>query len=222
MTADKLQIPQPGQWSFQSENAASGFDQHVREQLPWYDLMTKATLHVVRHYIPPKGIVYDFGCSTGNIGRMLTDTIVSRDADFRPVDNSSAMVRAYKGPGSAVEADMTRMPIEPFDVAICFLSLMFLPFKDRQTFLRRLRDFANPGGCIFVVDKMESRGGYPATICARLTLSGKKDAGVPSDEIIAKELSLMGVQRPLKAIELGGDAVQIFQWGEFAGFIIET
>jgi tRNA (cmo5U34)-methyltransferase len=69
---------------------------------------------------------------------------------------------------------------------------------------------------------MESQGGYTATINARLTLQGKRQAGVSCEDIVAKELSLMGVQRPLQRGEIPTNSVQVFQWGEFAGFVIET
>ena len=61
----------PTNWTFETSGVAQGFDRHVREQLPWYDLATNAILHVARHYIPENGLVYDFGASTGNIGRAL-------------------------------------------------------------------------------------------------------------------------------------------------------
>ena len=42
----------PTNWTFETSGVAQGFDRHVREQLPWYDLATNAILHVARHYIP--------------------------------------------------------------------------------------------------------------------------------------------------------------------------
>ena len=36
-----------------------------------------------------------------------------------------------------------------------------------------------------------------------------------------KELSLSGVQRPLYRGELGPDAVEVFRFGDFAGWLIE-
>ena len=51
-------------------------------------------------------------------------------------------------------------------------------------------------------------------------LAGKVAAGVNAREVLAKELSLAGVQRPLAQHELPG-AVEIFRFGDFAGWIIE-
>jgi hypothetical protein len=48
-----MQIPQ--NWTFKSDHIADHFDQHVREQLPWYDLATFATAQMARHYVPQGG-----------------------------------------------------------------------------------------------------------------------------------------------------------------------
>jgi tRNA (cmo5U34)-methyltransferase len=78
-----------------------------------------------------------------------------------------------------------------------------------------------PGGAIVVFDKCQPVTGYPATVMQRLTLAGKVSAGVDSREIIAKELSLAGAQRPIAPSELPRGAVEIFRFGEFAGWLIE-
>ena len=64
-----MQISQ--NWTFKSDHIANNFDQHVREQLPWYDLATFATAQMARHFVPQGGKVYDIGCATGNMGRVL-------------------------------------------------------------------------------------------------------------------------------------------------------
>ncbi|RIW04144.1 hypothetical protein D2T81_11665 [Azospirillum brasilense] len=46
-------------------------------------------------------------------------------------------------------------------------------------------------------------------------------AGVDPAEIVAKELSLGGVQRPITADIVGGDAIEWFRFGEFAGWLLE-
>ena len=56
----------------------------------------------------------------------------------------------------------------------------------------------------------------------RLTLAGKMAASCDPAEIIAKELSLCGVQRPLSPAELPHHAVEFFRFGEFAGWIVEA
>ena len=131
------------------------------------------------------------------------------------------MVKAYNGPGRAIMADVARYPYKPFDVAVCFLVLMFLPVPARRRLLATLREKVKPGGAIIVVDKEESPGGYPATVLSRLTWDCKLRQGAEPGAVMRKELSLSGVQRPLYRGELGPDAVEVFRFGDFAGWLIE-
>ncbi len=71
------------------------------------------------------------------------------------------------------------------------------------------------------MDKEEAPGGYPATVLARLTWACKASEGVQAADIALKELSLAGIQRPLYKGELGPDAIEVFRFGDFAGWIIE-
>lgn len=210
----------PREWTFRTSDVAQGFDRHVREQLPWYDLMAGAAAHVVRHYATEGGVVYDIGCATGNLGRLLEDTIRRRRIDFRPVDAAESMGPVYRGPGTIQIADACEMDFAPFDVAVLFLTLMFVAPHRRPELLRTLRSRVRPGGCVLIVDKVESKGGYVGTVLSRLTLAGKMAARVPADEVLAKELSLAGVQRPLRETEIG-PAERIFQFGEFVGWVVE-
>lgn len=210
----------PREWTFENTDVASGFDRHVREQLPWYDLVTGAVAHIARHYIPKGGLVYDIGASNGNIGRSIEETITERKAKLIGIESSAEMCALYKAPGELVQIDALDYRFQPYDLAICYLVLMFLPIGKRQEFIDYLKSLIKPGGALLIVDKCEAATGYEATVFWRLTLAGKIAAGVDAKSVIAKELSLSGVQRPLDPAMLGADAVQWFRFGDFAGWIV--
>lgn len=212
----------PHDWTFKTADVAGEFDKHVREQLPWYDLTTGAIAHFARHYIPHGGRVYDIGASTGNIGKALADVIADREVEFIALDNSAEMQSRYTGPGTFILADAEGYKFEKFDLAVCFLSMMFMPVSKRAAFLFRLIASIREGGAIIIFDKCVPKLGYLGTVTSRLALSGKLAAGVPASEILAKELSLGGVQRPLLDAELPPGCVEIFRFGDFAGWIIEA
>jgi tRNA (cmo5U34)-methyltransferase len=176
---------------------------------------------LARHYIPQGGCVYDIGASTGNIGRALSDTIKQRNASFEAIEESQEMVQQYEGPPNIIRADAISYDYRPFDFAICFLVLMFFPIDKRGSFIRRLHNMIKPGGAFVVFDKIHQPEGYFGTAVRRLTMSWKVSTGTPSAEIVAKELSLSGIQRPINPKILGKDAKPFFQFGEFGGWIIE-
>lgn len=218
----EFQSPNPGEWTFKGKAIADAFDQHVREQLPWYDLATASVAHIARHYIPAEGLVYDVGCATGNIGRAIADTLATRRARLIGIEASAEMASRYAGPGEVVVSPAEAFDFAPCDLIVCFLTLMFVPPAQRIGLIARMRDAVRPGGAIVIFEKIEPGRGYPATVLWRLTLAGKVQAGVDAGEIVAKELSLSGVQRPLSPAEIGPDAVEFFRFGDFAGWLIEA
>jgi len=193
----------------------------VREQLPWYELATGAVAHIIRHYLPKNGTIYDIGASTGNIGRAIAPIIEKRNAKIIPVEVSREMAEVYAGPGkeNLVVGDISDIQLEDFDVAVLFLTLMFIAPAARESVLQKLRGRRRTGGAIIVMDKVVAQDGYLGTIMARLTLAGKVASGVPANDIIAKELSLMGVQRPLRDEMRQGR--EWFRFGEFVGWVEE-
>lgn len=217
----KSSLKIPKDWTFKSGDVANHFDKHVREQLPWYDVATNAVAQFGRHYIPQDGVVYDIGASTGNIGNALKETLDQRNARFTAIEQSAEMAAKYDGPPSLIVADAIDYEFEPFDFAVLFLTFMFLPVRDRKVFLHRLMEKTNPGGALLIVDKVQVSCGYIGTAFTRLTLQQKLKAGTSPDEILQKELSLAGYQRPLDEETLPACAVPFFQVGEFKGWIIE-
>jgi len=177
-------------------------------------------VHFARHFITEGGLVYDIGCSTGNIGQRLRPYIEARHAEYIPIDSSPDMAERYQGPGQIVVADAMAFDFKHADVFIVFLAMMFFPPSIRRQWLYRVTQSLKPGGAVILFDKCESRGGYVGTATGRLSLAMKNIAGVEAQDIIAKELSIVGVQRPLHVSEIPVEAVEIFRCGEFAGWVI--
>ena len=216
----KSSLEIPKHWTFRSRAVAKHFTRHVREQLPWYDLATNAVAHFGRHFIPRGGVVYDIGASTGNIGQALKDTLDERGARFTAIEESREMAERYDGPPELVVADAVTFDYQPFDFAVCFLVLMFLPVDTRTAFLRRLESLTKPGGALLIVDKVQMPPGYVGTAFSRLTLQQKLAVGARPEDILRKELSLAGYQRPLDPEMMPERARTFFQVGEFVGWIL--
>jgi tRNA (cmo5U34)-methyltransferase len=215
----------PENWTFENSEVAAAFDRHVKEQLPWYELATGAVAHIVRHYLPHGGLVYDIGASTGNIGKSVEQILVSRDGKLIALESSREMCELYRAPGQLVCIDAMDYLFTSFDVAVCFLTLMFMQPRDQMRLLRRLMSRCKPGGAVVVVDKVPINNGYVQTVLHRLTIAGKVSTGSSADNIVAKELSLMGVQRPIKEemiLAVCPTAEQFFKFGEFTGWILEN
>lgn len=208
-------------WTFETKEIAKGFSKHVNQHLPWYPLATNLIKCIVENYVPNGGTLYDIGASRGNITRELTTLIKSRDVKAISFEVSKDMIEEFEGVGEIFELDVEELD-GCFDVAVCFLTLMFNSVEKRARILKNLLSQVRDGGCIVIVEKFDIEdGGYASTVQRRMTMRQKLDCGVDAEEIIDKELSLTGVQRPLRIEEIDGFKYsEFFRVGEFRGFIL--
>jgi tRNA (cmo5U34)-methyltransferase len=215
-------------WTFESKEIAEIFDYHVREQLPWYDMVTDAVVYITRNYLPEYGVVVDIGASTGNMVDKLMPLTLERLADVVAIEKSISMCKVlknkYKKSDCVVveNSDVTRGDLPKADVYILFLTMMFIPIDKRKALIDSMRANCKQGGVIVVVDKVYDHGGYFATVLKRLTMQFKLQQGAKPEDVLNKEMSLAGVQIPIDPAILGADAKQFFRMGEFAGWVIET
>lgn len=221
-----MQIPE--KWTFQNKSVADHFDEHVREQLPWYDMVTRGVAHYAEHYLQPGTTVVDVGASTGNIERCLAPLLERRKAHVIPIEPAQEMIDKYVGFGrhfmiSENVEDVDFSKLQKVSLITCMLSLMFVSPRHRQKVVDEMVSCLVPGGAIIVVDKVGNTGGEFGSATMRLTMREKQIAGASMDQIAIKELSLAGVQRPLPRAWLEGNfgAHKWFQFGDFAGWIIE-
>lgn len=211
----------PNTWTFKTKEVAGHFDSHVREQLPWYELCTSMATYLARSYLSESGTFLDLGCSTGNMTSSMKEYINDQGIKCISVDNSPEMEKLFTGVGKFVLDDISRYELPKFDVCMCFLSLMFVPIDRRSVLIRRLTDRCNKGGAIIIVDKIVAGNGYLGTVINRVAMSNKVVTGCDPKEIIEKEISLSGVQRPMSEGDFEG-FTKWFQIGDFAGYIKEV
>lgn len=214
----------PEKWTFDNKEVANSFDSHVREQLPWYDIVSNAIAQIGNHYIPENGVVYDIGASTGNIEKVLKQTLQLRNVEFIPVEKSREMAEKYLGDYAVLVKDVTEIDFIEFDFAVCFLSMMFISPHKRVALVDKLMNKLRDGGSLVIVEKTIPENGYVSTVLSRLTLKEKLLQGVEPIDIITKELSLSGVQRPIDPDKLFSKYkyTEFFRFGEFGGYIVEN
>jgi tRNA (cmo5U34)-methyltransferase len=215
-------------WTFDTPEIANTFDAHVREQLPWYDMVTDAVVYIARNYLPEFGTVVDIGASTGNMVDKLMPLTVERWADVVAIEKSIPMCKVLQKKYENSEyvtvqnVNITNSEMPEAEVYILFLTMMFIPPECRKDLIKAMRANCTKGGVIIVVDKVYDHGGYFATVLKRLTMQFKLQQGAKPEDVLNKEMSLAGVQIPIDPAILGSDAKQFFRMGEFAGWVIET
>jgi tRNA (cmo5U34)-methyltransferase len=215
-------------WTFETTDIAETFDSHVREQLPWYDMVTDSVAYITRNYLQDYGVVVDIGASTGNMIDKLAPLASERISQIIAIEKSGSMSdvlrKKYSKNNNWIhikEVDITKVPMPKANVYIMFLTMMFIPIGYRKALINSMRANCERGGVIVVVDKVCDHQGYFSTVLKRLTMHFKLQQGAKPEDVLNKEMSLAGVQIPIDPAILGDDAKQFFRMGEFAGWVIE-
>jgi tRNA (cmo5U34)-methyltransferase len=214
-------------WTFETKEIAETFDAHVREQLPWYDMVTDAVRYIIRNYLPEHGTVVDIGASTGNLIDKILPLVTERNGDVIAVEKSKNMIavlnKKFLGRPSVWihHEDIVNADMHKGEVYVMFLTMMFIPVEHRKGVIDAMRANCTKGGVIIVVDKVCDHGGYFSTVLKRLTMQFKLQQGAKAEDVLTKEMSLAGIQIPIDPAILGTDAKQFFRMGEFAGWVIE-
>lgn len=226
-TKDTLQnIPEV--WTFENKEVVENFDAHVQAQLPWYPVLTRFVGDLVLSFLPKNGVLYDIGASTGNITKTLAAELEAKQALTISIEPSGEMVDGWKGHGSLVsaEAEMIDFSWRRPDVAVMFLTLMFMSQSTRQVFLSKLVDALKPGGAIIIIDKGIIGTPVVQNACKAATLADKQRLGTSPKDYVEKELSLRGQQRIVNQniliahLENSGLTTEMFfRFGEFYGII---
>lgn len=217
----------PSTWTFESKEIADEFDDHVREQLPWYDMVTDAVVYIVRNYLTQHERIVDIGSSTGNMIEKLTPLLMEREAYATAIEKSDTMVNKLNERFkdyhyvTVEHTDILNCQLDFVQVHILFLTMMFIPVHQREMVLNRIRAKTKRGGAIILVDKVCDHGGYFSTVLKRLGMHWKIKQGAELEDVIKKEMSLAGVQIPFDPSMIP-DAKQFFRMGEFVGWVIEV
>lgn len=213
-------------WTFETQEIANTFDIHVREQLPWYDMVTESVSYIIKNYLSENDTVVDIGSSTGNIIDKILPLVQERSCYITAIEKSESMFEKLKEKYEnescieLVNSDVTNIRLPVAKIYVLFLTLMFIPMNKRKNLLERIKSSCEDGGIIIVVDKVSDHSGYFSTVLKRLTMHFKLLQGAKPEDVLIKEMSLAGIQIPID-IELLGDAKQFFRMGEFAGWVIE-
>mgnify|MGYP003641590256 CR=1 FL=1 len=213
-------------WTFETQEIANTFDNHVREQLPWYDMVTESVAYIIKNYLSENDTVVDIGASTGNMIEKILPLVEERSCYVTAIEKSESMFEKLKNKYAnescieLVDSDVMDIELPKAKVYILFLTLMFIPVQQRQKLINRIKNKCEEGGIIIIVDKVCDHVGYFSTVLKRLTMHIKLLQGAKPEDVLIKEMSLAGIQIPID-VELLGNAKQFFRMGEFAGWVIE-
>lgn len=144
------------------QTVATVFDDMIRRSVPLYDEIIIREAQLIDALYPRGTRIYDLGCSTGNLGVGLCQTMGAEPFEMVAVDNAPSMLAI--GAGKLVDADrmgrvtlvredIRAVALENAGVVVLNFTLQFLPLGARDQLVRRIFNALVPGGILLLAEK---------------------------------------------------------------------
>ncbi|MEM9137035.1 MAG: methyltransferase domain-containing protein [Cyanobacteria bacterium P01_F01_bin.42] len=192
------------------ESVVQVFDDMVSRSIPFYrEVMLSATQWTL-NYVQPQTAIVDVGCSTGTflelVGRLL-----DHPAKLIGLDTSEPMLKQAAVKLTAVEkkhsVQLVQTSADAHEFANCSVvvmnyTLQFLPVKQRRSLLKNIYRGLEPGGLLFLTDKVISPWPQLQETITQHYERFKAKNGYAQREIERKKEALENVLIPLTEAQL--------------------
>jgi len=212
------------------------FDDMIHRSVPFYSEIINRQAQLIRRFYQPGTVIYDLGCSNGNLGIRLGGGTGTQPYTMVAVDSSAPMLAAYRKrlAGTPLEQritlhceDIRRIPIENTSVVVLNFTLQFLPPEDRDALVTRIYQGLVPGGILLFCEKITHAHAGVAELQRTFHHAFKRENGYSDLEISRKREALEKVLIPetleshAQRLERAGFAAMDvwLKWFNFAALI---
>ena len=219
-----------------NSDVAEVFDDMLERSVPLYRQCQDLTVNWCKRLATPDRCVYDLGCSTGSLLRLLAESIPTTPrVPLIGVDNSAAMLskareKLNNSPNSVdfIKANLdASFSFNDSCAIVMNYTLQFIPVENRASLLKKIYESLMPGGGFILNEKVLSEDELLNETFIEMHHNFKKDHGYSKMEISKKRDALENVLVPIKLSttmtlvrEAGFTAVELFfKWNNFAGLI---
>lgn len=221
-----------------NEAVAAVFDDMVSRSVPLYAETLRALGTIVTHLKGAHkgpGTLLDVGCSTGTtlltLGRLLPPgwTLIGVDPSAAMLRQAERKCEALAGRHALrfIQARGQDCDFSGADGVILNYTLQFLPVRDRQPLLQGIGAGMNPGGFLFLSEKIRFPSSQEQELTTAFYESFKRSNGYSETEIARKKEALENVLVPMTEAEhllmlrQAGFAtiMQLCRWLNFASWL---
>jgi tRNA (cmo5U34)-methyltransferase len=238
MTRDSLyQQPKSPLPPFEfDDQVARVFDDMIHRSIPFYTEIISRQIDMIEHFYQPGTVIYDLGCSNGNLGISLSRQLHPRPFQMVAVDNSAPMLKAFQerltdlpmGQHISLQCeDICRTRIENASVVVLNFTLQFVAPPARDAMLARIYNGLRPGGVLLFCEKITHSHPALAELQHTFYYAFKRKNGYSDLEISQKREALEKVlipeslDRHLQRLEQSGfEIMDVWhKWYNFASLI---
>lgn len=237
MKDEIFKTPGAGKKPFEfNAQVADVFDDMVSRSVPFYNEVLQMSAELAKEFYQPDTMIYDLGCSTGAIVRLIEREFGEQTFSYVGIDSSENMIEKAGSIAALARsnatckficADITAVDFTSPSVIISNYTFQFLKPLARRTLLRKIYAALSPGGCLIVSEKCLEDSADMSRVFADRHHAMKERHGYSKLEIAEKRDALENVLIPFRVSEniemlqeAGFSPVSIFfKCYNFASFI---
>ena len=218
------------------DQVARVFDDMINRSIPLYREIIYRQAQLIHRYYQPGTMIFDLGCSNGNLCLGICRQMENIPFRITAVDNSEPMLKVFAERLAGIPGadrvtmrceDIGHTTIENGSVVVLNFTLQFLPPDRRSALIERIYNGLTPGGILLFSEKVTHANPMMADLQQELYYTFKRENGYSELEISQKREALEKVLIPdtmeqhLERLQrVGFSAIDLWQkWFNFAAWI---
>lgn len=139
------------------------FDDMLHRSVPLYAESIQRQAQLTGRFYQENSLIYDLGCSHGNIGMAIISHLTGTPFSMVGVDSSMPMIEKYQGRLRTVDTRhrielicgrIEDINIKNASVVLVNLTLQFLNVEKRDALIQEIYNGLKPGGVLILTEKM--------------------------------------------------------------------
>lgn len=183
------------------DEVTQAFDDMISRSVPGYDLLVKMMALYADIFVLDDTAVYDLGCSTGVMSRVIAQQLKAKNILIHSIDNSQSMIKKCQQQHVEYDiqwqcADIESVDIKNASMVVLNLTLQFIKPEQRDALLQKIYKGLNKGGVLVLSEKINYEDSKVQETMTELYQGFKKIQGYSDLEISQKRAALENVLIP--------------------------
>ena len=218
-------------WSFDSENL--DFNDHIKNSVPFYDETHRLISFLSTFFIKDDAIVYEVGCSTGNLLERINDYNKLDSAQYIGIDSSKKLIKQAKNNIKYknikfINAEVEKFKFQKSNLIIAHFVFQFIERENQNKIFNSVyKSLKKNGAFIFFEKNHYDNSESDFMLSSVYNYDFKNFNKFSAEQIYKKKFSLRGIMRlntegstkkNLKKLNFK-EVSTIFKWGQFTGYL---
>lgn len=177
------------------------FDDMISRSVPGYQLLVRLIALYADIFVTENSRVYDLGCSTGLISRVIAQQVLTRNCEIHAIDNSPAMIKNCSQNHTDYKIhwrceDIESVELDNASMVVLNLTLQFIKPEKRRHLLQKIYQALQPKTVLVISEKVIFEDESTQQAMTELYHAFKKGQGYSDLEISQKRTALEDVLIP--------------------------